>query len=276
MNCINFDERFERFVADWMRKNAAAYKNNIDRMEAKIPEVYLQWLNTPMGWLDGHTPGAYFHQFHDAGMLTAWMLAYFAKKVPVPDQLFERITALGTKAEEALLAVLDDAGAPEEARLSAISMLTEMESAAPLERYVKWIAGREARDERADMAAESLIAMGRGVVEPVLQAVRGATSAGVETFVDVLCNFPGDPAIYELTIGMFHACPRKRALYASFLGKLGDARAMGALMEAIENPGISYLDYIELRNAIEALGGDVPADREFFGDPYYESLRRME
>jgi len=38
---------------------------------------------------------------------------------------------------------------------------------------------------------------------------------------------------------------------------------------------ISYLDYIEIVNAIEALGGEVSADREFNGDPYYESLKKM-
>ena len=276
MNCINFDARFERYAGEWMRRNAAAYKNNMDRMEAKIPEVYLQWLNTPMNWLDGRTPGAYFSQYDDAGMLTEWMLAYLANHVPVPDQLLERITALGPAGEAALLALLDNAQAPEEARMSAITMLTEMESVAPMERYVQWIAGRRGQDDVADMAAEALVSMGKPVVGPVLRAVHGATPAGVETFADVLCNFPGDPAIYDLALGMFHACPQKRALYASLLGKLGDARAVEPLLAAMKDPALAYLDYIELRNAIEALGGEAPPAREFAGDPAYESLRRME
>ena len=44
----------------------------------------------------------------------------------------------------------------------------------------------------------------------------------------------------------------------------------------MQNREINYLDYIEVRNAIEALGGDAPEERDFTGDPYYESLSRME
>ena len=44
----------------------------------------------------------------------------------------------------------------------------------------------------------------------------------------------------------------------------------------MNRPELNYLDYIELRNAVEALGADVPQERDFHGDPYYESLSRME
>ena len=276
MECINFDARFEAFAGEWMHQNADRYRNNLDRMEAKMPEVYEQWLHTPMDWLEGKAPGTYFSAYTDADRLVCWMLSYFVEKVPVPDQLLERITELGAEAEQALLALLCDEAKPEEARLTAISMLTEMESQAPLSHYVAWIAEREARDERAEMAAEALVAMGGVVVARVLDALEGATEPGRETFLDVLCNFPGDPVIYTLAVDMFHGHPERRALFASLLGKLGDDRAIPELLGAIEDPSLSYLDYIELRNAIEALGGDMPVEREFAGDAYYESLRRME
>lgn len=276
MECVNFDERFERYATEWMRDNAAKFKNNLDRMEAKMPEVYLQWLNTPAGWLGDVAPGAYFTQFHDAAELGEWMLAYFRRGVPVPDQLLERLTALGPDAERVLLGFLEVDQTPEEARLTVISMLSEMESRAPLALYIDWIAARAERDERADLAAEALTAMGRIVVTPVLKAVQRATEFGRETFLDVLCNFPGEPAIFDLALSVFQGATDRRALSASLLGKLGDARAIPALLDALADPSLSYLDYIELRNAVEALGGDAPTEREFEGDPFFESLRRME
>ncbi|MFR5795784.1 MAG: hypothetical protein ACLUI3_09750 [Christensenellales bacterium] len=33
------------------------------------------------------------------------------------------------------------------------------------------------------------------------------------------------------------------------------------------SPDINYLDYVEVVNAIEALGGERPPEREFSGDP---------
>ena len=43
---------------------------------------------------------------------------------------------------------------------------------------------------------------------------------------------------------------------------------------AAQDDRINYLDYVEIVSAIDALGGERPPEREFSGDPYYESLRR--
>ena len=53
----------------------------------------------------------------------------------------------------------------------------------------------------------------------------------------------------------------------------GNNAALQAMAASEETP---YLDYIELRNAIEALGGDAP-EREFDAeDPAYEAMRNMQ
>lgn len=276
MQCINFDRQFEAFAADWMRENAAKHRNNLDRMEALMPEIYEGWLHTAAEWLGGDTPGTYFGRFDDADVLTEWMLNYFREKVPVPDQLLERITELGEAAERALMAIVSNHFQIEEARLTAVSLLTEMGSVSPMSLYIGWITGRKERDDLCDMAAEALASMGQAVVSPILEAFEGATHAGQEAFADVLCNFPGDEAIFARTLSLFASRPEKRALFASLLSKLGDARALPALREAVTQESISYLDYLELRNAIESLGGDCPEAPEFYGDPYYESLRGMD
>ena len=67
----------------------------------------------------------------------------------------------------------------------------------------------------------------------------------------------------------------RRALFASYLAKYGDERALPALQRAAEAPELPYLDFVEIANAMEALGGERPAEREFAGDPYYESLKHV-
>ena len=76
-------------------------------------------------------------------------------------------------------------------------------------------------------------------------------------------------------IELFVTRDERRAQFASYLAKLGDERAIPMLKEAAQSPDINYLDYVEVVNAIEALGGERPPEREFSGDPYYESLRRV-
>ena len=62
MKCINFDERFADYTSQWMKAHGKEYKN-YQAMEADMPRIYMNFLNTPASWLEGITPGAYFTQF---------------------------------------------------------------------------------------------------------------------------------------------------------------------------------------------------------------------
>ena len=109
MNCVDFDKHFQTYLRQWTQQNMGRVKN-VDEMEAEVPEVYLRWLNEPCDWLSGRTPGDYFEQFDDAKFLCKWLSDYVKKKVPVPDQLMERITALGEESVPELIAIAAVAG----------------------------------------------------------------------------------------------------------------------------------------------------------------------
>lgn len=275
MKCINFDRAFERYMAEWIKKNSEKYKDDMDVIEDMMPDVYLEFLKKPADFLDGVAPQDYFEQFDNADMLVNWLCDYIAQGVPVPDLLLERVTALGDPAEKSLLALVARDDLPEETQMTAISLLREMESKAPMQRYIDYIASLEEPSDKGDLCAEALMSMGESVVEPILATLSGAGQTGRDIFADVLSNYPGDERIYELMIERFVTRDERRALFASYLAKLGDERAIPMLKEAAQSPDINYLDYVEVVNAIEALGGERPPEREFSGDPYYESLRQV-
>lgn len=275
MKCINFDRAFERYMAEWIKENSEKYKDDMDVIEDMMPDVYLEFLKKPADFLDGVAPQDYFEQFDNADMLVNWLCDYIAQGVPVPDLLLERVTALGNPAEKSLLALVARDDLPEETQMTAISLLREMESKAPMQRYVDYIASLEEPSDKGDLCAEALMSMGESVVEPILATLSGAGQTGRDIFADVLSNYPGDERIYELMIERFVTRDERRALFASYLAKLGDERAIPMLKEAAQSPDINYLDYVEVVNAIEALGGERPPEREFSGDPYYESLRQV-
>ena len=275
MKCINFDRAFERYMAEWIKENSEKYKDDMDVIEDMMPDVYLEFLKKPADFLDGVAPQDYFEQFDNADMLVNWLCDYIAQGVPVPDLLLERVTALGDSAEKSLLALIAHDDLPEETQMTAISLLREMESKAPMQRYIDYIASLEEPSDKGDLCAEALMSMGESVVEPILAALSGAGQTGRDIFADVLSNYPGDERIYELMIERFVTRDERRALFASYLAKLGDERAIPMLKEAAQSPDINYLDYVEVVNAIEALGGERPPEREFSGDPYYESLRQV-
>ncbi|MDR2514305.1 MAG: hypothetical protein LBD02_03745 [Christensenellaceae bacterium] len=272
MKLIDFDGQFQAYLRLWMRANQKKYKN-VDEMEALMPELYTRWLNEPADWLEDEKPGFYFDRIFDAEALIAWMRAYMQGRVPVPDLLLDRISALGEEAAEGLTALAGDEGATQEERMTAIGLLREIESERPKELYLSMLREAQGPNELTESALESLKAM-RDVLEPCLQLAGGASPEMREALADLLCQYPGDGRVLAFLAGEF-ALSKKKALYASFLGKLGDAGALPALENAASDPGLNYLDFIEISSAILALGGDAPPEREFSGDPYYESLKNF-
>ena len=140
MNCINFDQKFEQYMGVWMKNNAAKYKNNMDIIEGMMPDVYMEFLAKPATWLGGKAPQDYFGQYDDAVQLVDWLCEYERTGVPVPDLLLDRIGELGDAAEAPLLALLDNDATPDAAVMTAISLLREIESTAPMQRYIERIA----------------------------------------------------------------------------------------------------------------------------------------
>ena len=268
MKIIDFDAHFAEVLTDWVEKNRSRYKRPED-MEEEVPSVYLRFLNAPADWLDGQTPGAYFGQYDDASMLADWLVEYVKSDSPVPDPLLDRLEELAD--EQALLKLATDREAPCEARMHAIELLRQVDSRAPMTEYIRWQVERKEEDDILDNALESLRVMGEDVRRPAKIAFLAADEAGKEALLDVLCDFACDDDVLHFAIQQFQHRPEKRALYASYLGKLEDDRALECLCDVAESDGVSYIDFIEIRNAIERLGGEAPV-RDFSNDPTYKAV----
>lgn len=271
---IDFDERFADYTSEWMEAHRGEYRN-LDAMEADIPKVYRQFLNTPADWLDGVTPGSYFTQYEDPKDLVDWLRAYCDAGVPVPELLMEQIEAVGKPCEKRLVALLKDESADPDAKMTAIGLLRNLNSTQPKMLYIGWQLDREAEDELADSAIDSLAEMGPSVVQPMLEALPKANRDGQIAMLDVLVRYPGNDLVYQTAMKLFREHREGRALYAGYLAKLGDERALRELEKAAQDPETGYVEFIEIRAAIERLGGLAP-ERDFSGDPDYQILSGMQ
>ena len=276
MRCINFDKEFERYLSVWMKEHAKEYKN-YDEMEAAMPDVYADFLDTPVNWLGGAKPGEYLNQFDNAHQLVNWMEDYFKQRIPAPDMLLNRIAERGLAAEESLMNLLKKEKATQEIKMAAITLLREIESTAPLEYYIGLQAIREeGEDELADNALDSLASMGEKAVDAMRKALPLASANGQEAMLTVLADYPGDENVFQTALSLFKTRRESVAILADCLGKLGDERALPALTALAASEETPYLDYIELRSAIEALGGDAPERNFDAEDPAYEAMRSMQ
>ena len=187
----NFDEHFAEFMSAWMEQHKNEYRT-FDEMEEDLPRIYMAFLNTRAPWLGSVTPGSYFTQFEDPKVLVDWLREYCDEGVPVPDPLLEQITTVGKPCEKRLVELLKDEEAEDEARMTAVGLLRELESLQPKMLYINWQLDRQPEDDLKDNALESLTAMGEAVVQPILQQIGKANDAGREALLEVLCHFPGN------------------------------------------------------------------------------------
>ena len=272
MECINFDAQFAQALNRWLEANRARYRDP-DDLEDASADFYLQWLDTPADWLGGDSPNGFFQRRTDAAELTALLRAYVQEDVPMPDPLLDRLAELHDEAP--LLELVRDKAAPCAARMYAVELLRQMESRAPMVDYIRWQVERDADDDLLDNALESLRGMGEGVRRPAKVAFLAADEAGKEALLDVLADYPGDEDVFQFALSQFRDRPQKRALYAGYLGKLEDDRALEALSEVAEGNGVAYIDFIEVRNAIERLGGEAPI-RDFSEDATFKAVQRLQ
>ena len=228
MNCIDFDGHFADWLAAWSKDHMDEYPD-FEAMEADVPAVWNAFLNTPADWLEGVTPGAYFTQFEDPKDLVDWLKEYTVRNIPVPEPLLEQIQFVGRPCEKRLLALLKEDDAPEEAKGLAVGLLRDMGSDLPKMLYISWQLNREQDDDLADSALESLLDMGRKAVQPMVEALPKCNAAGQEALLDVLANYPGNEQVFRLALRLFEQNPDRQALFAGYLAKLDDDRALPAL-----------------------------------------------
>ena len=273
--CIDFDRRFSVFLNNWLEKNRHIYKGNMDKVEELVPEIYEEFLNTPLEEDAAVIPLSYFSRYDDAAFLIGWMQAYRKAGISIPDMLMERIVDLGEPAEKELYRLVCAEEASEEMRMTAASLLQELDSTLPLTFYADAVAAAQTDSGLIELFTESLIHMGKEATIAARDRYYQATGTGKMAFLDILSRAVEKGDTYELIVEQLKAGNERIGLLVSYLARLNEERALPLLYNLCKKPDIGYLDYIEVVNAIDTLGGEAPAEREFSGDPAYESLRQL-
>lgn len=270
---IDFDQLFKTHLSAWFEKNQFRYAD-MDAMEADMPEEYLRWLKKPNIRLNGLAPQAYFQHLSPKA-LVAQLLRYVSHGVALPDPLLERIAELGDP--QPLYEAMQHGD--EEVRVLCINLLEEMQAKHPVALYVEWIAQMQPGDSVADAAAEKLYdpSISPDAMDRLLEALADAPSLhSQDCLLDILSHYPPHDMVLTRLLRSFELRREKAALYASLLGRYGQDSAIPVLVAALDWREINYLDYLEIRNAVESLGGTVRHSREFSGDPYFETLKNLE
>ena len=275
MKIFDFDAKFYDYVRVQMAMQPALKE---DEIEEKYNQMMTSWLNAPAQWLDGVKPVDYFKRYSAPKDLIKLFNEYMARDIGLPEPLYTRIVEIG-QAEEQLPAALTrmagDADKPEKLRATAIALLRDMGSRQPVELFIDMICRCTEMDELSEMACDSLRDMDIDLSDRLLARYEDAPAYAKIMILDVVAHGPGRAKVYDLLVDALRRDDGHRGLYAGLLAEVGDERAIEPLREAERLSDLNYLDYLEIRGAIEMLGGEPGEPRTFDGDPAYEAMRSL-
>lgn len=93
--------------------------------------------------------------------------------------------------------------------------------------------------------------------------------------MEVLSEYKGNKAIFMGLVSYLYK-GEDVALFARLIGAYGDEQGIEVLKTFCENYEPNYNEYMELRNAVEELGGDFDLKEDFDDDPFYRFLKGLD
>ena len=266
---VDVDSLFDTYISDYVYKNIGKVKP--EEIENKIPMLYVEFGKTALKELDGKTPEEYYKSF-TGEELVCCLKDHLQKGVAVSDFLCEAITGCD-KNESALLSAIDgDAG--EEFTLYAMNMLISMNSQNCYKRFLEMIVWDYSPIIK-ELATEYLRDNADSVKEEILSQYQECDKTVQEYLTEILAGASKEDKIFDILVAQFAKNQNNIPVYANYLAKYGDERALPFLINAIENEKVSYADFEELRFAIEALGGSYEKERDFSKDKFFKKIREQ-
>ena len=261
MKPVDLDGLFDEKLAQYMEENKGKYTEK--QWENIIPKLYKKFGDTYVAKIKA-TPKEYYAKMTD-GELTETFAAHLAQKVPVPDFLCSEIEE--RNCIDALLPLLREGdgetvsyalnliGADARAFPDYFSIITE-------EKFDEDIrdAAVEKLKENADAALAAALAYykeGRAK-EYMLEILSRAKTRSEEIFHILLDEFLSDGS--------------RVPMHASYLAAYGDERALPYLLKKIEDREIGFVEFQELKYAVEALGGEYNEPRDFSDERDYRTI----
>ena len=263
---IDVDQLFDKYISDYVYGNIGKVKP--EEIENNIPKLYLEFGDAKLKELDGKSPNEYYRAFSCKQLLDC-LKEHLVKGVPVSDFLCEALTEKDN--EQELTNALDGEN-DEEFILYVMNILGEIGSTLMKERYLQFISWDYCEPIK-ELATEQLKTMAEEIKEDALNLFKEADQPVKEYLTEILAECKEDERVFDILVAEFAKHQDNIPLYAGYLAKYGDERALPFLTASIEREKISYADFEELRFAIEALGGSYEKERDFSADKTYKRIK---
>lgn len=256
---IDFDGLFDEKLAEYIQSNPEKYTEK--QWENVIPKLYKQFGDIYVAKA-GATPKQYYAAMSD-DELCETLERHYDEGVPVSDFLCREIESRGCS--DALIRLFDRR--EEEILTLAVNLAGSNEKAFPA--YFRLLTS-EVSDDIKEAVCEQLKGGADAAKEQALALFEQGQEQ--EMMLEILSRCKQrDERVYELLLTAFRTGD-EIPMHASYLAAYGDERALPVLLEYIDRDDINFLEFREVKYAIEALGGEYTKPRDFSHDPYYQEI----
>ncbi|MBO5277679.1 MAG: hypothetical protein J6B05_03385 [Clostridia bacterium] len=254
MKLIDFDGIFDEKLAQYIEQNKG--KHTEREWENVIPKLYKKFGDTRIAKI-GCTPKEYYARMSDTELVET-LKAHLIEDVPVPEFLCTEIENRGVV--DILLPLLQEED--EETVSYAINLIED--DARAFDAYFSILAeNRLTEDIRSDVTD-----ILRTHADEVKDRAKALYEQGVATeyMLEILSRVKErEESIFQLLLKEFRTF-ESVATRAGYLASYGDERALPYLLARIEEQTIGFVEFQELKYAIEALGGEYNEPRDFTDD----------
>lgn len=262
---VDYDKEFRNYFEKWYVANKDKFEKP-EEVEQVIPQLYQKWMETackPLLEMSGDD-------------IVGLIDKYISAKMDVPDIVCEFIVRRKEQTEKPLLALYRNNMFNQETQVMLINMLSEMDCEGSVNSFVDMVAQSKSDDEITNACAEALTNTEHDFLAYGLNAYEKCDFVGSkELLLNALISKYKHEKLADYAIALYNESENK-AFVAAMMGELGDERCLPVLLKAANDKNINYVDYTEICNAIESLGGEVSREREFEGDVYYEMMKKGE
>ena len=257
MKLVDFDGLFDEKLTQFMEENKNKYTEK--QWEDIIPKLYKKFGDTFVAKVKC-TPKEYYAKMTETELVQT-LREHLASDVPVPEFLCAEMESRG-EAETLAPMLFDD----DEAAVSyAINLIGDNPKA--YDAYFKILEENlSTEDVRSDIA--DIFKMH---ADEVKERAFSNLEKGIakEYMLEILSRVKDkEERIFEVLVSAFLS-GENIPMHASYLAAYNDERALSYLLKKIEDQTIGFVEFQELKYAIEALGGEYDEPRDFTGDKDY-------
>ncbi len=256
MKLIDFDGMFDEKLTVYMEENKNKYTER--QWEDIIPKLYKKFGDTYVAKIKC-TPKEYYAKMSDSE-LTETLSQHLKQDIPAPEFLCAEIESRGAVETLAPMLYLDA-----ESAVYAFNLIGDDERAYDV--YFELLKNPDADEDLKSDIADLFKSHADLMKDKALSAYEKGENK--EAMLEILSRVQTKTdEVYDILLKEFLTY-ENIPMRASYLAAYGDERALAYLLKKIEDRSIGFIEFQELKYAIEALGGEYDEPRDFSGDKDY-------